>query len=264
MELEQTNYFDAAVIDYDSQFVHSSIGKRQRDRVYSIFEEGKFLEPTKRIFEFNCGTGFDAAQYNSSGHQVIATDASLKMIEYCKCHRSRDIQFYDLKFQDVEKDDHVGNAELVVSNFGGLNCLKKEELQLFVNQLALKLTAKAVVAFVIMPKRCFMEDVYFFFKGKWGKIGRRNSKSFKKVNVNGVEVPTYYHSPRELKQMMTANFDLIELRPVAFFLPPSYLEPFFSKNKWILQILNKFEILFSKWSILAKWSDHFMLIAKKK
>ena len=263
MEMKE-QLFDTSAKHYDDQFTNSLIGQRQRQRVYAILREKGLLDGSRLIFEFNCGTGFDADFFFKLGHSVTATDASEKMIEQCKTARNSSIQFYPLRIQDATHDQALENANFVFSNFGGLNCLNKDELKEFIELLSRKLKTDSQLAFVIMPKHCLWETVYFLMKGKWGEIGRRNKNLAQTVNVNGEEVPTFYHSPSELNRLLRQDFTLSALRPIAFFLPPSYMEPFFSKHPWLLGILNKFEILFSTWSKLAGWSDHYMLIAQRK
>lgn len=257
-------FFNSSANVYDDQFTNSTIGKHQRKRVYAILQETGALNNTKEIFELNCGTGFDAEFFFKKGHSVTATDASEKMIEQCKSSRSSGIHFYQLGIQSAENDQALANANFVFSNFGGLNCLNKEELKVFIDMLSRKLKTNAQLAFIIMPKHCFWETIYFLLKRKWSKLDRRNTKKAKVVIVNGEEVPTFYHSPSELINLLHHDFTVSTLRPIAFFLPPSYMEPFFSKRAWLLDILNKFECLFSKWSRLANWSDHYMIIAQRK
>ena len=120
------------------------------------------------------------------------------------------------------------------------------------------------LAWVIMAKHCFWEDVYLFFKLKWSQIGRRNTSEAIRVDVDGVAVATCYHSPFEVKQLLESNYHIQKIRPVAFFLPPSYLEPFFKKYRWLLNGLNLLEKVVGRFSIFANWSDHYIIIAERK
>ena len=72
--------FDSAAPLYDDDFTFSEIGKLQRDRVYYWLSEMKLFEKSKRVFEINCGTGYDAQHFFEKGLKVVATDASLEMI----------------------------------------------------------------------------------------------------------------------------------------------------------------------------------------
>lgn len=264
MNKDKTQVFNSAAASYDAQFTFSNIGVLQRNRVYSFLEKIDFFKEKKSVFEINCGTGYDAEEFYQKGHHVIATDGSSKMIEVCKQARNKEIEFFQLSFQEIGNEQKLAESEFLFSNFGGLNCLNKKDLNEFVKAVSDKQKSKDQLAWVVIPKHCFWESVYLFVKGKWSQIGRRNTNEAVFVEVDGEQVPTYYHSPQEVKEMLEKDYHIQLIKPIAFFLPPSYLEPFFSKNKRFLHFLNIFEKLFGNWSPLAKWSDHYMIVAEKK
>ena len=264
MKEDKTQIFNSAADFYDDAFTFSNIGFLQRNRVYFFLEQFGFFKEKRKVFEINCGTGFDAEEFYRKGHQVIATDGSSKMIELCKQLRSKEIEFYQLSFQEIDKAEKLAKSDFLFSNFGGLNCLDKHDLSLMVNTVASKQKRRDQLAWVIIPKHCLWESVYLFVKGRWSQIGRRNTNKALSVEVDGEKVPTYYHSPKEIESILEKNYNVLQIKPIAFFLPPSYLEPFFSKNKWFLHFLNNFEKLFGNWSLLANWSDHYIILAEKK
>jgi hypothetical protein len=109
-----------------------------------------------------------------------------------------------------------------------------------------------------------MEDVYHWLTLRWNKVGRRNTANGLAVEVNGTNIPTFYHSPKEVKKMLSKNYNIELLKPIAIALPPSYLEPFFSKFPTALRILNWIEKILGNFSVLAAWSDHYIVIAERK
>ncbi|MEZ4854002.1 class I SAM-dependent methyltransferase, partial [Flavobacterium sp.] len=122
--------FDAEAIHYDTNFTHTTIGKAQRNLVY--FHIKKHLEKPLRILEINCGTGEDAIWFAKQNHHVIATDISENMIVQAKNKREyKNLAF--LQFDCLEIHQTFGQNEFnfLFSNFGGLNCLSKEELLSF-------------------------------------------------------------------------------------------------------------------------------------
>lgn len=264
MEENKKEIFNNAAATYDAEFTFSNIGVLQRNRVYHFLEKAGFFLKKKTVFEVNCGTGYDAEQFFQKGHRVIATDGSSEMIEVCKQTRSKEIDFYPLSFQELSKEEKVSNSDFLFSNFGGLNCLSPTELKDFVDAISEKQKSQDQLAWVIIPKHCWWESVYLIVKGNWNQIGRRNTNGAVSVEVNEEQVFTYYHSPQEVKELLRLNYEIRSVNPIAFFLPPSYLEPFFNKRKWFLDILNNFEKLFGNWSFLAKWSDHYIIVAEKK
>jgi SAM-dependent methyltransferase len=256
--------FDASAKSYDETFTHSSIGKAQRARVYHWLKKVDFFKKQRKVFELNCGTGEDAQYFHQRGLEVVATDASPKMVEQSKQKAKSQYQVYQLDLKHISEDKEAQGSDAVFSNFGGLNCLNPEELEQFFSDLS-KLQSKGnLSAFVLMSKVCFMEDLYHFFTFRWSKLFRRNTSRPLAVNVDGERVMTYYYTPKEIREMLGEKYSLEIQKPIAFFLPPSYLEPFFVKHNWILKVLNNLEGIFGALNFLSKYSDHYIIVAKRK
>lgn len=263
MNLKKFEIFDAAAKNYDDTFTNSLIGLSQRERVYHWLDKIDFFNQKNNVFEINCGTGFDADFIHKKGLQITATDGSSEMIEYAKNHRNSSINFYQLKFNDIGFDEKFKNSNILFSNFGGLNCLSQKEFSDFINQVS-KIQKKGdEIAWVIMPKFCFMESIYFVFKGKFKEVFRRNTNEGLVVNVEGTDVKTYYHSPTEVKNLLKGKYKILIKKPVAFFLPPSYLESIFQKRKNLYKILVFFEKIFGRISFLSNYSDHYIITAQR-
>lgn len=255
--------FDAAADSYDDTFTNSMIGKAQRKRVYHWLNKVDFFNSKNKVFEINCGTGFDAEHFYNKGLDVIATDGSRNMIEVAKQKRNAEIDFFQLKFSDVSKDEKFKQSNILFSNFGGLNCLSKEALQKFSNDVAANQKKDDLIAWVIMPKQCMIESFFFMLKGQFKKGFRRNTNEALIVNVDGEEVETFYHSPNDVKNILSPKYQVILKKPVALFLPPSYLESFFKNKKFIFNTLAFFEKIFGSISYYSSFSDHYIIIAKK-
>lgn len=264
MENKTASSFDHAAQKYDLVFTHSEIGKLQRARVYYWLNQLHFFDTPKDVFEINCGTGYDAELFTQKGHTVIATDLSNKMVEYAKKERSKSICFYTFDAKEILNNKDFKNSEALFSNFGGLNCLSPKELANLIAETGNIQKKGDQLIFVIMAKKCLMENLYFLLTVQWKKLGRRNTSDPIEVNVDGNTVATYYHSPEWLVQLLEKKYIIQLKKPIAAFLPPSYLEPFFARNKWLLNLLYQLEKTFSSFSKLAKWSDHYILVAKRK
>lgn len=264
MNSQTTSNFDAAAQHYDTAFTYSTIGKLQRKRVYHWLNKIGFFNSSKHVFEINCGTGYDAIQFAKRGHNIIATDASAEMINRAKQREVTAATFYQLNIVDLKSDKAFKKAEVLFSNFGGLNCLDERELSTFLKDISTVQQKGNLFVGVVMAKQCFMEDLYHLLKFSFSKIGRRNNSTGTLVNVDGALVPTFYYSPKEIASLLSSNYSIKLIKPVALFLPPSYLEPFFKKHDILLRLLHKLEQVFSRFSHLAKFADHFILIAEKR
>jgi len=262
---DTTSYnFDVAATQYDEVFTHSNIGVLQRYRVYHWLETIDFFSLPKKIFEINCGTGYDAEQFHNRGHGVVATDGSAEMIKLAKAKRNPKVDFFQLQFSDVTTQQKFENSQVLFSNFGGLNCIDSKELKIFAQDIAKKQSVGDLLIWVIMPKKSLMESIYFLLTFQFSKVFRRNTSKPTPVNLHDTAIPTFYHSPKELKRILKKDYIIELIKPVALFLPPSYMEDFFKQKKSMLRFLNTLESIFGNISAGAAWSDHFILIAKKQ
>jgi SAM-dependent methyltransferase len=259
---EEKELFNQAASSYDETFTDSHIGKHQRDRVYFWLAKSNFFKRVKSVFEINCGTGADANYFFEKGLKVSATDQSSKMIEVAIQKRNAGIEFFQMPFSNLS--GQCLDEDALFSNFGGLNCVSGKDLKEIAETVGEKQKKGDLLIWVIMPRFCFMEGVYMLSRFKFGQLFRRNTAKGVAVNVDGVDVQTFYHSPRFVKSTLKSNYNIERVKPVAFFLPPSYLEGFFKKHLSFLNFLNRLEKFAGRMSFLSAWSDHYIIIGERK
>ncbi|MCF6128458.1 methyltransferase domain-containing protein [Flavobacterium sp. AS60] len=251
--------FDKVAVNYDSTFTNSEIGKLQRNSVYK--QLSKQLDSIQNVLEINCGTGEDAIWFAKQNYNVTATDISPKMIEVAKSKANLNFKTADIN--SIASIFESEKFDLIFSNFGGLNCLSKSELEkFFVNGDSI-LSEKGKLALVIMPKNTLWEQFYFLAKARFSSIFRRK-KEFVLADVDGEKVATYYYNPKDIVNLAEANFEIVATKPIGFFVPPSYLEPFFKNKKGLLGFLNSFENRIKNWQFLSKYADHYIIILQKR
>lgn len=254
--------FDSAAQNYDSDFTFSEIGKIQRNLVY--YQLQKQLKNTKKILEINCGTGEDAIWFAKQNFEVKATDISEKMIAIANSKANlENLNFSVLDINNISSENM--EFDMVFSNFGGLNCLTNIEMQKFFQSASKVLSEKGKISLVIMPKNCLWEQFYFVLKFDFKNAFRRK-KEVAFANVDGKKVATYYYNPKEIVNLCQATFEILEVKPIGFFIPPSYLEPFFANKKKVLKGLAFLEnrIRIKNWSFLSKYADHYIITLQKK
>jgi cyclopropane fatty-acyl-phospholipid synthase-like methyltransferase len=193
--------FDKAAANYDDTFTHTEVGKMQRTLVYN--ELSKHLTSVKNILEINCGTGEDAIWFANQNFNITATDISTKMIEVARRKASLNFQTADINL--IAKVFENEKFHMMFSNFGGLNCLSKSELENFFANVDSILTEKGKLALVIMPKNTLWERFYFLAKAQFKNISRRKKKSVM-AHVEGENITTYYYNPKDIVNLAKANF----------------------------------------------------------
>ena len=251
--------FDLAAKEYDAQFSHTRIGKVQRSQVWERINKID-LHENSSILEINCGTGEDANVWFSKKHQILATDISKEMIGVAK-NKFPHIQFKQLDINAINTIDT--KFDIVFSNFGGLNCLSKNDLSKFILQTKEKLTKDGKLIMVIMGKKCIWDNLFLFIKGNWKQLGRRNTNLPLDINVDGQNVYTWYYSPKQITNIASEHFNFIAQSPIGLHIPPSYLSKFFRNKPITVAFLAFLDKVFS-FSFLSDFSDHYFITFSKK
>jgi len=258
------NAFDTAAASYDQSFTHTVIGSVQRryvrDHLVNIL---KTTNP-KNILEVNCGTGEDAIWLARQNYSVTATDISTAMIAVAKSKANlSNLVLKPVDINELGSTFKTEKFDLIFSNFGGLNCLSEIQLELFFKNAAHLLSDKGKLALVIMPKHTLWEQFYFLSKAKFSQVARRKKGSLI-ANVDGENVITYYYNPKETAKLADYYFSFESANPIGFFVPPSYLEPFFKNKPRLMALLDRFEAKVTHRSSLSKYADHYLIVFEKR
>jgi len=256
----QQAYFDIYAWKYDEHFTASLIGRAQRDIVHNYVS--RLSNKNVAVLEVNCGTGQDALELGSNFKKWTCTDVSGEMIRICGQKLGNRCEALQSNMLDV--GDRIGGKyDLIFSNFGGLNCLNQNEIRKFRDVCSGLCSENGELIFVVMGRKCIWERFYFGIKG-CVRAKRREIKTGVKVNISGAEFPVFYYSPGELAHFFADTYLVKTSRPVGFFIPPTYLEPFFAKWKFLLPALRIFETLIASFGFLSNHSDHYLIHLKKK
>jgi SAM-dependent methyltransferase len=240
--------FDVVAEGYDQTFTQTPLGIRQRERVWAILEN--LIQPKPgNALELNAGTGEDALWLASKGWRVVATDASPALT---------------LRLESLDTFKEKG-FDLIFSNFGGLNCLNPAELQQLGTAAWNKLNPGGKFIAVVMGRFCWWESLYFLIKGKFRQAFRRVSKEPVDAPLTPqTSIPTWYFAPNELIDLLhVVKHKNPICFPIGFWLPPSYLNPFFAKRPRLLSVLTSLERSAAPpWSAWA--ADHYLICIEKE
>jgi ubiquinone/menaquinone biosynthesis C-methylase UbiE len=267
MSSEETQVFESVARVYDSDFTYSAIGKAQRNRVWGYLR--RYLPAGRSsILEINCGTGEDALFMAKAGHRVLATDISPGMITVAESKRilsgQTDLRFQCASFLDLKKKIPSNHFDVIFSDFGGLNCISSVEMVRLAGELSALLKPGGKLMLVVMGRRCFWERLFFRLRGEKDKIHRRASPNGVLTRIGTSSLLTWYYSPAEIRTLLGSHFLMRRLRPIGFFIPPSYLEPWFLRRKRFLKLLCFMEWFAGSFSRLADRADHYMIELEKR
>ncbi|WP_394747365.1 class I SAM-dependent methyltransferase [Spongiimicrobium salis] len=260
------NGFDLAASDYDVSFTHTHVGRLQRSRVYHFLNKYVFQNPKNEVLEVNCGTGEDALWLSQKSARVTATDLSMAMLTKAesKAQGKDNITYKTLDLNHFGETTFESGFDFIFSNFGGLNCIAPKQMEKFIQDAGSKLNERGQMALVIMPKKTFMERLYFLIKGNRRKAFRRNTTTPVMANVEGKEVATWYYDPSDIKAYAKNTFKVLTFKPIGFLVPPSYLEGFFSTKKKLLSLLGWIDRRLDFFNPLSAYADHFIIILEKR
>lgn len=257
----KTAPFDAIAADYDQSFTATTTGRLQRQVVHQYLLS--ILPNNGRILEINCGTGEDALWLAQQGCLVVATDISGEMVQVAAqkvadAGLSDRVQVRVADASDLGVSGISGKFDLIFSNFGGLNCLSPAQIRAFSATAKELLAPNGQLVLVVMGRFCWWETLYFLIKGNFRAAFRRFSENAIPARLDAsTTVDTWYYSPQELAELMPA-FQTIHTEAVGFWLPPSYLDPFFSRFPRVLLLLNWLEG-HSRKAVFAGGADHFLI-----
>lgn len=256
-------YFDAIALQYDGSFSQSEIGSRMRTIVWNMLEQRMDHSKPLDILEINCGTGEDAVYLANKGHMVIGTDVSSEMIKVARA-KSHAVKFEVCSYLDIKSRFQNQQFDLVFSNFGGLNCADENELRIVLNNIVGVLKPHGKLIAVIMGTGCLWEMLYYSAKGQFKNAFRRHAKGGVDTTLDKQKLLTYYYSPGQIKEFAPLTLKFVVSRPVGFFLPPTYMEGYFSKHLGQLNLLNFLEKKINSLGMLSNMGDHFMIEMKKE
>ncbi len=226
----------------------------------------KFVSPNQYMLELNCGTGLDALFFASHGLRIHATDNSQGMLEQLKDKLASpgitnittekcSFNKLDLKNNPVDQFDHL------FSNYGGLNCA--EDIASVIKQADAYLKIGGMSHFVFIAPVCLWEWATIF-KGKYKFAFRRLTKKGVRSHLEGHYFDTYYYSPNTIKKAFGHTYELIQLRSLGCFMPPTFNDYFPAKHAALFSALKKMELATNtKWPF-NRIGDLFIISLKKK
>lgn len=264
-----TSHFDAIAAGYDRGFTGTAVGRMQRAVVHAFLQDK--IGAGTAVLELNCGTGEDAIWLARHGCRVLATDISPEMVARA-AEKAREtglndlIQTSVLDIRDLAPLPPETQYDLILSNFGGLNCLSPEHLKAFGAEILRLLRPGGLFAAVVMGRFCWWESAYFFLKGRPRAAARRWSGGPVPARLDAAtEVPTWYYSPAEFQQFFP-SLAVHTIQPVGIWLPPSYLDPWFVRHPGWLRGLRGLDALEKKYRG-GRWAaaaDHFLMVLERR
>jgi SAM-dependent methyltransferase len=251
--------FDELAGTYDASFTRTAVGNILRAIVWSRLKQN-FRSP-QRILELGCGTGEDALWLGRHGIEVVATDASAKMIDLARLKLGRTqntarVSFQCLPMEDLAKLTDEPGFDGVYSNFGAINCVT--DLPRVIREVASRLVPGGRLVWVIMGRHAPWEWLWYMARGKPAKAMRRYRREGAQWRGLNIAYPT----PRQMGALLAPYFDVVRVSPLGWALPPTYAARWVERSPRTLAALTWLETAAQHWPALAAVADHYIMEAK--
>ena len=259
-----TRAFDRLAPEYDA-LTGGEIFGLLRARTHRAF--ARCFSKGSRVLEIGCGTGVDTCFLAARCRQVVACDPSEEMVTRSlrrAAHQGLDsrVTIMPCGLQDLQFYlDALAPPELfdgIISNFGALNCVSHlAPLGALVRR---HLRPGGVVVLGLMTRLCALEAAYFTLTRRARLATRRTGSGAVAVRVAGVDVPTYYHRIRDVRDALGGDVSLVAIEGLGVVIPPPYLEP-----RWqtlpggVRTVVTKLDSVVASWPPFNRIGDHVLL-----
>jgi SAM-dependent methyltransferase len=257
--------FDGMASRYDERFSDRLpahwLRAAVRDRLTPL------LKVPSRILEVGCGTGADAIWLAEQGHEVIATDASQEMLNEAErkitsagLKQSIRLDQLDLAIRGALREHAAPPVDLVLANFGVLNCVQRPRD--FVAEAADSLRPGGHLALTVMGRFCLWESLRYLLAADPEKLARRwRGRASFDDGPGGAEI--WYHSPGSLTAPGLPGLERTGLYGIGILVPPSYLFGLCERWPRLFGNFAQVERLVAGLWPFPFFADHYLILLKR-
>ena len=250
------NAFDRHALTYDERFASSKMAQAIRQEVWNIADP--LFPPGSHILDLGCGTGEDALHFAERGVRITAIDIAPRMIArlQVKATAAGLREKIEARVADFETFQSAGQTfDGVFSNFGAVNCVQSPATIRSLASSVLRPAAPLIM--VVMGPLYPLETAVFLLKGDLRRAFTRLSRN-PEATVEGVRVPVWYHSLRNLREALGLDFSLTQVRGLRSFAPSPSLE---HVGRFLpTRLIQGLDTLATRFRPTAALSDHYLTV----
>ncbi|MBI3006617.1 MAG: class I SAM-dependent methyltransferase [Ignavibacteriales bacterium] len=254
--------FDNIAEIFDETF-ENEITKRFREKIY--YQIQSVIPPGSSVLDINCGTGIDALELARRGYDVTGLDIAPKMIARAKAKAEREsvmgTRFLVCSFEQLAETTK-GASDLVLSNFGGLNCIQK--IAPVAQQIASVTKPGGYFLATVMPPICLWEIVSGLVRLNAHTAFRRLRRNTPATGFRGKSFTVYYHPLKKFLSTFSPWFESIRGVGFSIISPPPHGTKFRENWRPLSQWLEQSEDSIATLPLLRSVGDHYMVLLKRK
>lgn len=253
--------FGSLAREYDETFDPNVVITRLRKDLYGTITN--LVNPPASILDINCGTGTDALCLSARGYSVLGVDISEEMIAEAtkKSAVNPNAQFIRTSYDDMDSLPDK-RFDLVLSNFGGLNCTS--DLERVGEHVARRLKPKGYFIAVLMPSFSLWETCAYAARGQLKQAFRRLRRRGTKTEINGNAFTVYYFNPRTATRQFANHFVVREIYAWNIFTPPPHAWRVATTFPRITAQLQKLDDIVGHLPIFRSIGDHYVMVLEKR
>lgn len=253
--------FTEIAADFESS-LETPITAEWREKLYRIVTA--MIRPGDSVLDINCGTGIDANALAHRGFKVTGVDISPGMLREAakKAARRPDLglEFLESSFDDLSAVSGR-TFDLVLSNFGGLNCTDAPGLVF--ERVARVTKPGGYFLAVIMPRVSFWEIAAGLARIDLRTAFRRMRKSVESTGFRGRTFPVFYFSLRTILREASRWFTPQMIRGVWVLSPPPHAESFRRRLPGLSAFLARIDRMIASFPMFRALGDHVMILFQK-
>ena len=152
--------------------------------------------------------------------------------------------------------------DIVLSNFGGLNCTSN--LRGVAEQVSLHLKPGGYAIAVVMPPFSLWETFAYAFRGKIREAIRRIRPNGTETQFSGNKFTVYYFSRRRMSEAFSEQFDVVETYALNVLSPPPHAWNIRRRFPHLTAGLEKIDDLTCHLPLFRSIGDHTVIVMRKK
>ncbi|MCI0705891.1 MAG: glycosyltransferase family 29 protein [Ignavibacteriae bacterium] len=254
--------FDTVAESFET-VLENDITRSIRQKVYTVI--ASLVPAGSTILDINCGIGIDAVELAQKGYGVVGTDISPQMIQQARLRVTKyslqNVSFYETSFESLAPV-HSKTIDLVMSNFGGLNCVPS--LEKVAEQLTAITNPGSYFLAVVMPPFSLWEFLAGLLKLDFQFAVRRLKANVQATGFGNNTFTVSYFSPRTFAKAFDRGFEVVRIQGFNIISAPPHATSFVKHFPRLAKWLERVEQSIASLPLVRALGDHYMIVMRRR